>query len=202
MKRWGIRILMLLLLGAIVNVAVAAVLLRFTSLALFAERISNHSDLVMLRLVGWTAPVLPNYGVVTEVYLGTNVIWRVHRHQRGVATPLEYLGADVSAGWPLHSFTGVTFDQSAFAGGPTIGQPRRFWMLEVGGGYWRFPFRPIWPGFAINTAFHAAVLWMLFAAPFALRRWRRIRRGLCPKCGDDLRGTESAICPECGTHLL
>jgi len=61
-----------------------------------------------------------------------------------------------------------------------------------------FPLLPIWPGFAINTVFYAVVLWLLFAAPFALRRWRRIRRGLCPKCAYDLRGTQTSVCPECG----
>ena len=63
------------------------------------------------------------------------------------------------------------------------------------------PLRPIWPGFAINTVFYAVVLWLLFAlggTPFALRRRRRIKRGLCPKCAYDLRGIESSACPECG----
>jgi hypothetical protein len=83
------------------------------------------------------------------------------------------------------------------------------------------PTKLAWPGFAINTVFYAAVLWMLFAAPFALRRWRRIRRGLCSKCGYDLRGGmsggggggaggvgggrgagERAVCPECGTPVV
>ena len=65
------------------------------------------------------------------------------------------------------------------------------------------PLTPLWPGFAINTVFYAAILWMLFAAPFALRRRRRIKRGLCPTCGYDLRGRsgESTLCPECGKSL-
>jgi hypothetical protein len=58
------------------------------------------------------------------------------------------------------------------------------------------PLRPIWPGFAINTLFYAAILWLLFAAPFALRRMRRIKRGLCPACAYPV-GT-SAVCTECG----
>jgi len=61
------------------------------------------------------------------------------------------------------------------------------------------PLGPIWPGFAIDTVFYAAILWLLFAAPFALRRRRRIKRGLCPKCAYDLRGSkEATACPECG----
>ena len=64
------------------------------------------------------------------------------------------------------------------------------------------PLLPIWPGFAINTVFYAGIVWLLFAGPFVLRRWRRIRRGLCPKCAYDLRGTPrgaATACPECGT---
>ena len=62
----------------------------------------------------------------------------------------------------------------------------------------KLPKQVSWPGFAINTAFYAVALWLLFAAPLALRRRRRIKRGLCPKCAYDLRGTQTGVCPECG----
>jgi hypothetical protein len=65
------------------------------------------------------------------------------------------------------------------------------------------PYRPLWPGFAINTMFYAAILWLLFAAPFAVRRRRRIKRGLCVACGYDLKGLPTAAqCPECGAERL
>jgi formylglycine-generating enzyme len=79
--------------------------------------------------------------------------------------------------------------------------PRSAWRegfaIRIGNGF--LPLRPIWPGFAINTLFYAAILWLLFAAPFALRRRRRIKRGLCPKCAYPL-GT-SDTCTECGTTV-
>lgn len=31
-----------------------------------------------------------------------------------------------------------------------------------------------------------------------IRRWRRVRKGLCIYCGYDLRGSRNGICPECG----
>jgi hypothetical protein len=62
------------------------------------------------------------------------------------------------------------------------------------------PFRPLWPGFAINTVFYAVILWLLFAAPIALRRRRRIKRGLCPACAYPI--GESDVCTECGRPLL
>ncbi len=60
------------------------------------------------------------------------------------------------------------------------------------------PLRPIWPGFAINSVFYAAILWLLTLGPFTARRFIRRRRGLCIKCGYDLRGAEHEVCPECG----
>ena len=62
------------------------------------------------------------------------------------------------------------------------------------------PYRPIWPGFAINTIFYAAILWLLTLGPFTARRMIRRKRGLCLKCGYDLRGTSGGggVCPECG----
>jgi hypothetical protein len=58
---------------------------------------------------------------------------------------------------------------------------------------------PIWPGFAINTVFYAAICWLLFAAPFAVRRRRRIKRGLCQSCAYPV-GT-SDVCTECGRPI-
>jgi hypothetical protein len=59
--------------------------------------------------------------------------------------------------------------------------------------------RPIWPGFAINTFFYAGILWLLLTAPFALRRRRRIKRGLCPACAYPIGA--SSVCTECGQTL-
>ena len=65
------------------------------------------------------------------------------------------------------------------------------------------PIRPIWPGFAINTIFYTAILWLLFAAPGFIRRRIRIKRGRCGACGYDLRGQPASgdrTCPECGAN--
>ena len=70
------------------------------------------------------------------------------------------------------------------------------WQTTTAG---TLPLRPIWPGFAVNTLFYAAVLWLLSGGPFRLRRHLRFRRGLCPACGYPM--GESAVCSECGKAL-
>ena len=65
------------------------------------------------------------------------------------------------------------------------------------------PVRPLWTGFLTNTLFYAVVLWLLIPGPFVfrrlIRRFSRIERGLCPKCGYPM--GESAVCTECGKTL-
>jgi hypothetical protein len=58
------------------------------------------------------------------------------------------------------------------------------------------PLRPLWPGFAINALFYAAILWLLLAAPFALRRRLRLRFGRCPDCAYPVGASD--LCTECG----
>ena len=59
--------------------------------------------------------------------------------------------------------------------------------------------RPIWPGFAINTVLYATVLWLLIPGPFVLRRFIRVKRGHCVKCGYPM--GEADVCSECGKAL-
>ena len=61
------------------------------------------------------------------------------------------------------------------------------------------PLLPIWPGFAVNTLFYTTILWLLLLGPFALRRFLRLRRGLCPRCAYPM--GESSVCTECGRAL-
>jgi hypothetical protein len=66
-------------------------------------------------------------------------------------------------------------------------------------GFYRAPYRPIWPGFAINTIFYAAVLWVMFFAPGKVKRTIRRRRGLCPTCAYPV--GSSPVCTECGAAV-
>jgi hypothetical protein len=72
-------------------------------------------------------------------------------------------------------------------------------MTGSGANGWWIPGLPIWPGFAINTIFYAAILWMLLLGPGTIKRAIRRKRGLCPACGYPIGA--SPVCTECGKQL-
>jgi hypothetical protein len=248
MKRWTIRILVFLLLGVIVNVAVA------WGCAVCVD--INQAPPIRGRL---GSPQAPRWFVTCRQAFGS---LQIHRHvfirkdMKGLWEPtLEMYGADVTdmipswsdaerdftswseldieeaRGWPafcvrcawdqhtirwrnnlqvipVQSFR-VEGDVVHFVyAGKEFTFPLRGngvvggWLLDVTSGGRDIPavrvvpYQPIWPGFAINTLFYAGILWLLFAAPFALRRRRRIKRGLCPACAYPVGASD--VCTECG----
>lgn len=60
------------------------------------------------------------------------------------------------------------------------------------------PWRPIWPGFLLDTGLYATAWIMLFGGIFGARRLLRLRRNHCPSCGYSLAGQTIPGCPECG----
>jgi hypothetical protein len=108
---------------------------------------------------------------------------------------------ELRAGWPARALCGHQWTKLDPKGiGPTITVLQSLWSHNAGPfrSPQLWPYELIWPGFALNTIFYAAILWVLFAAPGSVRRLRwglRIRRGLCPACAYPV-GT-SETCTEC-----
>ncbi len=135
-------------------------------------------------------------GVVTTVGVAWGCMyffsprWRIPREYADRIVdglwPLPYPHPEWVYGWPLVVLTN--------------GYPIEPWMVITPSAYddELQLLTPIWSGFAINTVFYAAILWMLWLSPFVVRRFIRRRRGRCIKCGYDLRGAEHEACPECG----
>ena len=73
------------------------------------------------------------------------------------------------------------------------------WSPNTGKQWHTLPMKPLWPGFAFNTIFYAAMLWVVFFVPGIVKRRVRRRRGLCPACAYPV-GT-SDVCTECGAKL-
>ena len=61
------------------------------------------------------------------------------------------------------------------------------------------PYRPIWPGLAINSVFWGAIAFGVVNAYGRTRRTLRRRRGLCPACAYPVGA--SPVCTECGAAV-
>ena len=196
MRRWTVRIFVFLVLGAIINVAVAwgcAFWSSSSGVSPLSYGVEASAAWHAWALPHWSEP--PAYELISDVAsIGTSggIVGGVSTLDPVV--DLETTVMWTSFGLPCRSMVCV-----AWAEENRLVKASR--MVLYGRSY---PRRPIWPGFAINTVFYAAIVWLLFAGPFVLRRRRRIRRGLCPKCAYDLRGTPAGAtaCPECGAKLL
>lgn len=194
MKHTLFKLVLLLVVGAIINVAVA-----WGFGATFDDRTlcTPISDVDFAENASWWrahAPLnfpihateggsLTNFGrevvalsaPTTDVFHNKFFVWRIR------------------SGWPSKSMEWSHWmnlsDRSEIRKGVLTDQ---VWEQQFRG----IPYHVTASGFAINTIFYAAIVWLLFAAPFKLRRWRRIKRGLCPACAYPV-GT-SSTCTECG----
>ena len=196
MNRRIVFILLLLVGGAIVNVAVAWTLpqvwhdWREDAWAASMGVFSNHQ-------IGRTVAKRDNKTYIIEraeirpdhfqldINIGT--AWYTvhvrafHDLNRFASDYARYL----QSGWPLRSCQGALREVHLQIE-PATGSPP---LLTS----------PIWPGFITNTLFYALLLWLLLFAPFAARRVLRRKRRLCEKCAYPV-GT-SPVCTECGAAV-
>ena len=126
----------------------------------------------------------------------------------------------INAGWPFRSLIGETWLHGSQWIDPQTGvyqlehqgslvRVKRLFALQFSRPYVLLPIRPIWKGFVANTLIYALILWVLAPYLHALSvkiitmcRQHFHKRGLCIKCGYDLRATEHEVCPECGCKVI
>ncbi|MEE9129210.1 MAG: hypothetical protein V3T84_04265 [Phycisphaerales bacterium] len=200
MKRRLFKLVVFLLLGAVVNVAVTWGCAAWSKLHVTTVR----GDQGFIRRA-----CQHNFGDDQRITFdgfhefnrlrGFGVRWDRHHasyKNSGAMAVRSYF----QMGWPDYAVEGWY----EFVG---IGDLATHWShhprVWLGNGEtWRpliLAFRPLWPGFAINTIFYATILWMSFLGPFVARRFVRHKHGHCIKCGYDLRGAEHEVCPECAS---
>jgi hypothetical protein len=226
MKRWVVTVLFFLLLGGLLNVAVAwAIALRvppqhanpsFKGRAPLIEDdfgclfgqwevevrsepgwMGIQSMRVRNRVVGANRAA---GGVVSEE---TQLAKMLPSWEKALQTPgrsfamhlrkqeRRYL---VATGWPCRTAWYEIEDvpggsQRQIRGALDVG-PRPVAANQL------LPFRPIWRGLVTNSLLYGATCWLMVAGARTLRRWWRIKRGLCPACAYPV-GT-SQLCTECG----
>jgi hypothetical protein len=121
-------------------------------------------------------------------------------HSNGAAGNLYTVWHEYAYGWPSLALMRFSdnFHQVNNKVVPTHGLPPVRTEKAFVLGSKALPLGVHWPGFAVNTVFYAVILWLMFAGPGRVRRWRRVRRGLCPACGYSVGPGTSAVCSECG----
>lgn len=123
----------------------------------------------------------------------------------GVADPTVEDGYQVGWGWPWRTLWHAKVGHLQRIPPENIGswQPAVIRSPLGSANLPGLPIRPVWPGLVGSTLLHAALWYLALGLPGTLRRWVRRRRGLCPDCAYDLRGTSrEPRCPECGRLML
>ncbi len=205
MRRSLLTVAIFLLAGAVVNVAVAwgCVLLAnhvWPSEALADPNPEHATPSAWRRSVPASWPEVPISG---RTYEGK---WlRVVREScldfNGEAIIDYYVLSEWRIGVPAKALSYDSYVHHEREGGPISTTRLLEHAIPAPPGKQRlaFPARPIWPAFIANTLFYAAFLWILIPGPFAIRRFLRLWRGLCPKCAYPM--GDSAVCTECGEDL-
>jgi hypothetical protein len=209
MKRWLLRICVFLLLGAIVNVAVAwGISAQADPQALhegvFAIPFGENSaarqiEVVHFKSLGWQPTPddaryvhslqtwnVATFGLTRRLWMESEEV-RASQNADRQFPPLVMLTRNVAqrhvAGWPCGSLLGEGWNRMPSSPNRISEDWQIYWacVLDDPASSWGWRRRPlllhpIWPRFAINTVFYAGILWLLFAAPFVLRRRRRIKR--------------------------
>lgn len=194
MKRHLLTLALLLILGAVLNVAVAWTCAQGHTDYLNIEE--HPPSLDELRWWNERGPQdFPRSPVgVSEAYgfgLTLALLWELEEQVH------HTLGDNVGrfrSGWPMRSAErsrwvertkGVVVDQDA-------AHIPLWWSTKDA----VIPLRPLWLGFAVNTLFFAIVAASVWTPIVALRRYSRRRHGQCPACGYP--AGVSAVCTECG----
>jgi hypothetical protein len=192
MKRRALHIIVLLLLGAIVNVAVAW---GCFCACQGSKPQSDHDTATVMRALskytptGWT--MIPSTCQRMDAF-GVQAMAAFGKFGSEVPIATDEYFERVVVGWPTPSLQRTALITNNLTWKSPYKDAIRIGRLH-------YPIRPLAVGTSVNTIFYAAILWGMFAVPLALRRRRRLKRGLCPACAYPIGA--SPVCTECGAKL-
>ena len=225
-RRLAFTLLVLLILGAIINVAVAWGLYAFLQPMFVSHCYDSTVHTSWLRAHGWN-PKPDHVLTCTSIERIGAARYYFDELPPAFIGPSKTIGFRAFYGWPLQSLEYSEFHvdpQGRFASLPwskpmTISQnlvkapaATNGTRSLAGSSYvvqlYGFPIRPRWDGFLLNTVFFGLLLLLIWQARRVVgyRSRRRLRTGLCPQCAYDLRENgEMRVryllnrgCPECG----
>lgn len=188
--RLGLAILIFLLIGAILNIAVAWACTLWSPLStsgVLADYPEYRADVSGLP---------DDHAIMTARSSGFGVArftftWHVPAEAHAIW--------HIRAGWPYPALSG----QSDVAGETTGALITPRWLHgNIDKPERRpLPITPLAGGFAINSALWGLLLGLLFLGPPWLKRLHRKRSDRCITCGYDLSGADHCRCPECGVTV-
>lgn len=215
MPKWLWKTILFLLLGAVVNVALAWGCVCWHGDVtdggwIYRCEKDGRRGLIELRTKAGYEYVRNLGGRGFHSYVRTFPIFDGLKWWPGPpGAPGDY-SAHLACGWPelslgmsmsrdieIASAAGQT-ESIIFTGG-VVCEPDNLATLKPGTIPMMLPYRPLWGGFAANTLLFASVLAIVVFGPGMLRRTDRREQGLCESCGYP-RGN-SEVCAECGARL-
>ncbi len=198
MKRCIAKLCVFLFIGAMVNVAVADLVVILRRETVFIV-VMVYNDNYPGYYRNFNAPDSPGPAITfiqpdgDEMHfrrVGQNIDY-VQRFRKAAQTsPDPNSGVDTAlvSGWPQKSARSFWLSEAQM--GQSVNSTLKDELRAA------LPIVPVWPGFAINTVFYAAILWLLFAAPGWARRRIRVARRQCPACAYPIGSSD--VCTECG----
>ncbi len=215
MKRGALTIAIFVLIGAVVNVAVA-----------WGLAFSIRYDSRMVVGSGLSAPDAPCWGFLrVERFGSVGISAKNVSNIQALVPGWEYQSALVptwsrlqtrpvagadrtrrliedARGWPSLTLSCAYTSVVAVPGFSVVDgievrvhpDPNRATIRSIS-----LPVRPIWSGFLLNTALYAVLAWLCMRGMVYVREMMRKERGRCPACAYPM--GESSVCSECGREL-
>lgn len=215
--RWAMAVLVSLLLGVLLNIAVAWGLAAFVGVPPPPAR-----QIPAEKPLSWPGRVPQGWPPPKEVYIGRwwccttvhalgHTVRRLEDTNPTTKASEEMLSCNLYIsrwGWPMRSLEiQWPHSQNMLVSIWLFKKPTEAALrtgLPVSTSITRSPERthlplmPVWPGFFVNSLLYSAIACALLCGPGMARRLRRRRRGWCISCGYDLAGLPK--CPECGRN--
>ena len=202
MKRRIFKLALFLLLGAIINVAVALVC-AFNLPSAGVRSPDRYVEQFPSQLT-WLDPIClerKDEVKIYEVQRFGGLLYQASPRNWPLDRPPPYImdWQVIESGWPCLSLRGhwwmrTSLDPQVVSDPPILRGLYHF--VRSGHEYREIPCFVSPVGFAIDTIFYSAILWLPFAAFGRIRRRRRLQRSLCPACAYPV--GDSAVCTECG----